>query len=71
MGSPGVNGVGSSHFDPKGGQCFGAEGRGRLFGGKYLASVCKIFHRRDLPLNRSQGHQLSTEGLLQVFLVHH
>lgn len=64
-------GVGSSHFDPKGGLCFGTEGRGRLFGGKYLAGVCKIFPRRDLPLNRSQGHQLSTEGLLWVFPVHY
>lgn len=38
-------GVGSSHFDPKGRLCLGAEGRGKRFTGTYLASVCKLFPR--------------------------
>lgn len=34
----------------------GAEGRGRLFGGKDLTGVCKIFPRRNLLLKRSPGY---------------
>ena len=49
----------------------GAEGRGRLFGGKYLTGVCKIFPRRKLLLKKSPGYQLSTVGLVWVFPVHH
>lgn len=48
-----------------------AGGKGRLFRGKNLASVCKVFSIWDLPLNRPPGHHLSTEGLLQVFSIHY
>lgn len=62
--------VGSSHCDLKRGLCLGAGGRGRILEERIWQVPAKA-PRWDLPLNRPPGHQLSTEGLLQVFPGHH